>query len=44
MKGYGYLRQTVSAKELIIEMVETTGRVKRSFDTVTVDVANHSVK
>ena len=44
MKGYGYLRMTVSAKQLIIEMVETTGGVKRSFDTVTVDVANHSVK
>src|SRR5216684_5922529 len=43
MQGYGYLMMTVNAKQLVIEIFETTGGVKRSFDTVTVDVANHNV-
>ena len=44
MQGYGYLMMTVNAKQLVIEMFETTGGVKRSFDAVTVDVANHGVQ
>jgi calcineurin-like phosphoesterase family protein len=43
MQGYGYLTMTVDAQQLVIEMFETTGGVKRSFDKVTVDVANHNV-
>ncbi len=44
MQGYGYLMMNVNAKQLVIEMFETTGGVKRLFDTVTVDVANHGVQ
>jgi hypothetical protein len=44
MKGYGYLTMTVSAQELIIQMFDTTNGAKNLFDTVTVDVANHTVQ
>ena len=43
MQGYGYLMMTVNPRQLVIEMFETTVGTKRSFDTVTVDVANHGV-
>jgi hypothetical protein len=43
MQGYGYLTMTVNPRQLVIEFFETTVGAKRSFDTVTVDVANHSV-
>jgi hypothetical protein len=41
MQGYGYLMLTADAKSLSIEMFETTGGIKQSFDTVTVDLATH---
>lgn len=41
MKGYGYLMITANAAQLSVEMFETTGGTKQSFDAVTVDVANH---
>jgi len=41
MKGYGYLMTTAEARQLTIEMLETTGGIKQSFDTVTVNIANH---
>jgi hypothetical protein len=41
MRGYGYLMIIANANQLSIEMFETTGGVKQSFDTVTVDIAHH---
>jgi hypothetical protein len=41
MKGYGYLMMTADARQLSIEMFETTGGMKQRFDTVTVDIASH---
>jgi hypothetical protein len=41
MRGYGYLMITANANHLSIEMIETTGGIKQSFDAVTVDIANH---
>ena len=41
MKGYGYLMITADARQLAIEMLETTSGIKQSFDTVTVNIANH---
>jgi hypothetical protein len=41
MRGYGYLMITADARQLLIEMVATTGGTKQSFDTVTVNIANH---
>jgi hypothetical protein len=43
LQGYGYLMMTVNADQLIIEMFKTTGGTKTLFDTVTVNVANHSL-
>jgi hypothetical protein len=38
MRGYGYLMIIADARQLSIEMFETTGGMKRSFDTVIVDI------
>jgi hypothetical protein len=41
MQGFGYLLITANNTQLSIEMIETTGGVKRSFDSVTVNLATH---
>jgi len=43
-KGFGYLLVTASKSQLAIEMIDTTGGGKRSFDKVTVNLATHSVQ
>ena len=42
LKGFGYLMLTANAKQLEIEMIETTDGVKKSFDKVTVGLSDHS--
>ena len=43
LQGYGYVLVTASAAQLSIEMIETTGGVKKSFDKVTTDISTHRV-
>ncbi len=43
-KGFGYLTVTASKKQLVIGMTDTTDAGKRPFDSVTVDLASHTVR
>jgi Calcineurin-like phosphoesterase len=43
LQGYGYLLLTASKTQVVIEMIETTNGVKKSFDKATVDIAGHRV-
>jgi hypothetical protein len=43
LQGYGYLLVTANNTQVLIEMIETTSGVKKSFDQVTVDISSHRV-
>lgn len=41
LKGFGYLMVRANKNRLAIEMIETTGGIKRSLETATIDIATH---
>jgi hypothetical protein len=43
LRGYGYVLVTVDKNRLVVEMFETTGGKKTSFDKATIDLATHRV-
>lgn len=43
LKGFGYLLVTATRDRLTIEMIETTDGIKKSFDSVSIDIAGHRV-
>jgi hypothetical protein len=43
LKGFGYLTMTANARQLEIDMIETTDGVKKSFDKVTIGISDHRV-
>jgi hypothetical protein len=43
LQGYGYLLVTANKTQVLIEMIQTTNGIKKSFDKVTVDISSHRV-
>jgi hypothetical protein len=43
LRGYGYVMATASKSQLVLEMFQTSGGQKTSFDRVTMDIASHRV-
>jgi hypothetical protein len=43
LKGFGYLLVTATRDRLTIEMIETADGIKKSFDSVSIDIAGHRV-
>jgi hypothetical protein len=43
LRGYGYVMATASKSQLVLEMFQTSGGHKTSFDRVTMDIASHRV-
>jgi hypothetical protein len=43
LRGYGYVLVTVDKNRLVVEMFETTGGKKTSFDKATIDLTTRRV-